>query len=60
VGGGVEYALDSHWIAGVEYLHVDLGSVNLNTVFAPNPAFTQAFSTDFKENIVRARLSYKF
>jgi outer membrane immunogenic protein len=60
VGGGVEYAFDSHWIAGVEYLYVDLGSVGLNTVVAPKPSFTEAFSTDFKENIARARLSYKF
>jgi outer membrane immunogenic protein len=60
VGGGIEYAIDSHWIAGLEYLYVNLGSVNLNTVFAPNSAFTESFSTSVKENLVRARLSYKF
>jgi outer membrane immunogenic protein len=61
VGGGVEYAIDNHWIAGVEYLHVDLGSVGFNTaVTPPFTAFTNAFSADLKEDIVRARLSYKF
>lgn len=60
VGGGVEYAIDNHWIAGVEYLYVNLGSVSFNTAVIPFPTFTNGFSADFKENLVRARLSYKF
>jgi outer membrane immunogenic protein len=61
VGGGVEYAFDSHWIAGVEYLYVNLGSVGFNTTVQPGfPTFTNSFSADLKENIVRARLNYKF
>jgi outer membrane immunogenic protein len=60
-GGGVEYAIDNHWIAGVEYLHVDLGSVGFNTTVSPPfTAFTNAFNASFKEDIVRGRLSFKF
>jgi outer membrane immunogenic protein len=61
VGGGIEYAFDNHWIGGVEYLHVDLGSLGFNTTVQPGfSAFSNSFSADFKENIVRARLNYKF
>jgi outer membrane immunogenic protein len=63
VGGGIEYAFDNHWIAGVEYLYVDLGSVSFGTTIQPPFAglnFINGFSADLKENLVRARLSYKF
>lgn len=62
VGGGIEYAFDSHWIAGVEYLYVNLGSVGFDAAVLRNSqSFTNAFNAgDFKENIVRARVSYKF
>jgi outer membrane immunogenic protein len=63
VGGGVEYAFDNHWIAGVEYLYADLGSASFGTTIQPpfpGLNFTNAFSANLKENLVRARLSYKF
>jgi outer membrane immunogenic protein len=53
-GGGIEYAFLGNWTAKAEYLYVDLGS--FDTGFAP----LTGTSVDFKENIVRAGLNYKF
>jgi outer membrane immunogenic protein len=60
VGVGVEYALSKNWIVGGEYLYANLGSTGFNTVVVPQNTFTNAWSTKFQENIVRARISYKF
>jgi outer membrane immunogenic protein len=60
VGGGVEWALwDNNWTGKVEYLYVDLGTVNnAFTGIAPlTPITTSAHITD---NIVRAGLNYHF
>lgn len=57
VGGGVEYALTSNWILGVEYMHVDLDTA---THFPTVPATfggTRSIEGDF--DVVRARLSFK-
>ncbi|MEP7029482.1 MAG: outer membrane protein [Pseudolabrys sp.] len=51
VGGGIEAALAGPWTAKVEYLYVDLGKVD---TIVPG---TQA---DFRTNIVRAGLNYRF
>jgi outer membrane immunogenic protein len=51
LGGGVEYAITNNWIAGVEYLYVDLGEKRLQGTGTK-------VGTDF--SVVRARLSYKF
>jgi len=50
LGGGLEANLYGPWTAKVEYLYVDLGS-------GPTIA---ASSADFKTNIVRAGLNYRF
>jgi outer membrane immunogenic protein len=53
VGGGIEYAFLGNWSAKLEYLYVDLGSVNAGIVPIVN-------NVTFKENIIRAGLNYKF
>jgi outer membrane immunogenic protein len=58
-GAGLEYGLTAHWIVGVEYLHVDLGSIS---VTAASPGFPQATFTSqskFSEDIARFVLNYK-
>ena len=58
-GVGVEGALVGNWTWQVEYLYVDLGSLN---IFAPGPFAPETINvhTRFTDNIVRAGLNYKF
>jgi outer membrane immunogenic protein len=69
VGGGLEYLLGSSWTVKAEYLYYNLGSTSyavgpLVSTFGPGfPAATigvQANTADFKGNIVRVGLNYKF
>jgi outer membrane immunogenic protein len=55
VGGGLEYGFAGNWSAKLEYLYVDLGSFDSGFV-AP----LAAANIDFKDNIVRAGLNYRF
>lgn len=55
VGGGLEYAFLGSWTAKIEYLYVDLGRAE-TTFTAP----FVANNVDFKANVVRAGLNYKF
>jgi len=71
VGGGVETMLgwmgaSNRWSAKLEYLYVDLGTVN-NTFSVPftstsagPSAYTITSSNHIQENIVRAGLNYRF
>ena len=52
-GAGIEYALTGNWTAKIEYLYVDLGTINI----AVAPAVS---NVSFKESIVRVGLNYKF
>ena len=67
VGAGVETKLDSHWSAKLEYVYVDLGSVDETFAIPINPAFGPAFTTGsatatrssrITDNIVRIGLNY--
>jgi outer membrane immunogenic protein len=62
VGGGVEWAFAQNWTVKGEYLYVDFGSIstsaNVNSTFANSNLFSS--SADFKANIVRVGLNYKF
>lgn len=58
VGGGVEYCLNRHWSAKVEYLYFDLGNERFdfhNGAGAPFP-----FETKTDGHIFRAGLNYRF
>ena len=50
LGGGVEAAISGPWTAKVEYLYVDLQDAS-----APLGS-----TTDFRSNIVRGGLNYRF
>jgi len=55
LGGGLEYAFLSNWSAKIEYLYVDLG-----TMQCPNAACIITADVTFKANVVRGGLNYKF
>jgi outer membrane immunogenic protein len=62
VGGGVEYALNSNWFVGAEYLHADFGKAT-SVLNAPStfPAYTTQFTyhAALSEDLARFRISYK-
>jgi outer membrane immunogenic protein len=73
VGAGGEWMFTGNWSAKLEYLHYDLGSANYGTSVsnfavagAPDPVGTrfytlgQSSSTNFRGDIVRVGLNYKF
>jgi outer membrane immunogenic protein len=58
-GGGAEWVISSPWTAKVEYLHMDLGTVN--TSFAGPAPFTLVnTSSRMTDDIVRAGVNYRF
>lgn len=63
-GAGIDYALSAHWIASVEYLHVDIGSVNSSGVTSSTGGSTSTatlnYSTKLTSDIVRGGIAYKF
>jgi outer membrane immunogenic protein len=59
-GGGVEWAFSPNWSAKVEYLFVDLGSVNYTSPNTGTPLATINHEHSITENIVRVGLNYKF
>jgi outer membrane immunogenic protein len=62
-GGGIEYLLDQHWSAKVEYQFVDLGTETVRLVSIPVAGLLPAtFNAAFRDsfNVVRLGLNYKF
>lgn len=69
IGGGVETTLgwlgaSNRWSTKLEYLYVDLGTVNnsfsVPLTATPGSAYTIASSNRIQEHIVRAGLNYRF
>ena len=61
LGVGVEGVIAGNWTARLEYLYVDLGTVNgsfATTIGATN--LVSNFSTRVTDNILRAGINYKF
>jgi len=54
-GGGVEAALAGNWTAKLEYLHVDLGSINCGVLACTTPS-----RVGFHADEVRAGVNYRF
>jgi outer membrane immunogenic protein len=64
VGGGIEYAIDSHWSIKGEYLYIDYGTGNL-TIAASGPLGAAplgavAVSTRWTDNVARGGLNFRF
>jgi outer membrane immunogenic protein len=62
-GAGLEYLLDQHWSAKIEYQFVDLGIENVRIIAANGNGFTPAsFNAAFNDrfNVVRVGLNYQF
>ena len=61
-GAGVDFAVTPHWVLSAEYLHVDLGSVNVAGLDTTGSASTATFnfSTKVTSDIVRVGAAYKF
>jgi outer membrane immunogenic protein len=58
VGGGAEWAISGPWSAKLEYLFMDLGTVN--TSFAgPGPFTLVTTSSRITDNIVRVGINYR-
>jgi outer membrane immunogenic protein len=67
VGAGGEWMFTGNWSAKLEYLHYDLGSANYGTpvnisvpVLGATSTLGQSSSTNFRGDIVRVGLNYKF
>jgi outer membrane immunogenic protein len=58
IGGGAELALGPNWSARLEYLYVDLGTVNSTIVVPGAPSLTD--SARIQINVVRAGVNYRF
>jgi outer membrane immunogenic protein len=61
-GAGVEAMLSPNWIARVEYLHIDLGTVNhtLGIITNDNGTESAPWSRSVRFDEVRGGISYKF
>ena len=59
-GAGLNYALTSNWIVGVEYLYIDLGHVTYTELAPSFPAVSLSISNRATAQIARATLDYKF
>jgi outer membrane immunogenic protein len=58
VGGGLEYAIDPHWSAKLEYMYVNLENTSLGVTFGSGANTSLEFPNDL--HIVRAGLNYRF
>ena len=59
IGAGVEGAIGGNWTAKLEYLYVDLGTVN-NTFAGTAPFAPITTSAHVTDNILRAGVNYRF
>jgi outer membrane immunogenic protein len=59
LGAGVEGAIAGNWTARLEYLYVDLGTVN-NTFAGTTPFAPITTSAHVTDNILRAGVNYRF
>jgi outer membrane immunogenic protein len=64
LGAGIDYAITSHWILGVDYLHYDLGRTKVTGVSVPpgaiHPGASLTASQTVAGDALRAVLNYKF
>ena len=59
-GGGVEWRFAPNWSARAEYLYMDLGSVQFNSVLSGLPGYTAHHQEHMFENVARVAINYQF
>jgi outer membrane immunogenic protein len=59
-GGGVDYAIDNHWVVSGEVRYADFGKANFGIPPALSLTGTTNFSAGFTETLAQVGLSYKF
>jgi outer membrane immunogenic protein len=59
-GAGIEAMLTANWTARVEYLHVDLGTINNTLILPTSSAQSASWSHKVTDDIVRVGANYKF
>ena len=59
IGGGIEYALTSNWLIGIDYKHLELGN-EIHPPLAGPPGFGFNRRIEADLDIVTLRLSFKF
>ena len=59
VGGGIEGVISGPWTGKIEYLYMDLGTVN-GAVALPPPGIQATYSSRITDNILRVGLNYRF
>lgn len=61
-GGGLDFAVTSNWIVGLEYLHIDLGELTVveRRISGPANASTFTSTSKFSDDIVRLTVNTKF
>ena len=61
VGAGLQYAINSHWSARLQYEFDDLGSIHLNSADLPNfPTYTGTHDVSLNEHNVSAAIIFQF
>lgn len=60
IGAGMEYAFAPNWSAKVEYLYVDLGSIDCGTAFNACNFGPGGNKVDFTTNVVRGGVNFRF
>ncbi len=60
VGGGVEYAVDTHWFARAEYRYADFGNVTETPNKFSTPGVLYVGGRHLDQNQVQLGVSYKF
>jgi len=59
IGGGVEYALSQNWFLRGEYMYLDLGKTNYQSLSNTAASGTWLTEVDTKAHVVRAALTYR-
>lgn len=65
-GGGAEWKFASQWSAKIEYLYIDLGTIDYTNIcitavcgaFTPPPAYATSITT--REHVIRLGVNYQF
>jgi iron complex outermembrane receptor protein len=59
-GLGLEARLTGNWIGKIEYLHLDLGTIAVTPVTAPDATVAAAFNSRITADVVRLGANYRF